>query len=209
MDNPTTYEKLSGTVGEITSGITVKGDPYANLFVRASHLNWPVKMGVFNNATNPDLVGQVLSLGVGASVEVSFRKRPTPDGRGHYRDLETIVSSGGGVQPVQAPYNPVTTPPVQPQQASPSPAPRQTHSNSEEERQGRIMLQNASGWISVAYMQWLTLDESKPPFQVILDDIAHYATVYLNEVYWPVGYTEPQLPEEPTVEEGNTEDNPF
>ena len=209
MDNPTTYENLSGTVEDIASGTTRNGDTYANLSIRATHLNFPVKIGVLNNTNNPDRVGQVLGLTMGQPIEVSFRKRPTPDGRGHYRDLEAIVSNGGG-QPPQPQFNPVTTPPVQYQQATPTPAPRQIQSNPEQDRKTMIMLQSSSSWISVAYMAWLKLGEDKPPFQVVLDEIAYYATGYTNEVLWNKGYTEPQPPEEePIVEGDNTEDNPF
>jgi hypothetical protein len=211
MDNPTTYENLSGTVEVITSGTTRNGDPYANLAIRASHLNYPVKIGVFNNPTNPDRVGQVLAMTAGQPITVSFKKRPMPDGTGHYRDLETIVAIGEE-QPPQAPFNPVSTPPVQYQQATPAPtpAPRQIQSNPDQDRQTMIMLQNSSAWISHAYMEWLKLGDDRPPFQVILDDIAHYATGYTYEVYWNKGYTEPQPPEEePVVEGDNAEDNPF
>lgn len=93
MDNPTTYENLSGTVEDIASGTTRNGDTYANLSIRATHLNFPVKIGVFNNTNNPDLVGQVLGLTMDSLLKCPS-ERPTPDGRGHYRDLEAIVSNG-------------------------------------------------------------------------------------------------------------------
>ncbi len=191
-ENPITEETLYGNVEEVSPGVTQGGADYANITLKADHLNWGTKVGVFSTTEKPTLVQDALALSVGARIGVRLIKKPMPNGQGHFRNLIEILGGEGGSQP-----NPVTTSPSSNQiRTAPQPA---RPSNGEQDRQSMIMLQNASGWIGPAYIEYLKLGIDTP-FQVILDDIAQYATTYTYEVYWNKGYTEPQIPEEPVDE---------
>ena len=190
-DNQLTEETINGIY---TGKERLKSNEGTRLLIQDDNFpnsEFTTGVSVFDN--NTQLAEQVANdLEPGMRVSLRISVKPGPNGK--YRNLLEILNrvSNPTPQVAQAP------------QPSGGNAPS-SYGSSDDARQGRIMLQNASSWIGGAYMDWLKLGDDKAPFQVILDDIAHYATTYLNEVYWPVGVKE----EEPVVEGDNIEDNPF